>query len=137
MNVRTNPGYLFPASRNVAKGTSFQVLGKAPGGEWIFVRIGETSTGWVFAQLLDPGEHDLQSAPVVEVKDAQVFRGKVIDAAGAPVSGIQFAITQGEGSRMLRNDAVTDAKGESMETSKPDAAVSEPGTGVSRGGGAG
>ena len=77
MNVRANPGYLFPALNNVAKGTSFQVLGKAPGGEWIYVRTGETRTGWVFAQLLDAGDHDLQSAPIIQPKDVQVIRGRV------------------------------------------------------------
>ncbi|MFH1907927.1 MAG: SH3 domain-containing protein [Chloroflexota bacterium] len=111
LNIRTNPGYLFPVIRMYKQGTVFTVLGKAPGGEWFYVRAPENIEGWVFGMLLESDE-DLQAAPVSEPKDVQVIRGRVTDAQGTPIRGIGFAIVQGTGERPPRNDAVTDANGE-------------------------
>jgi hypothetical protein len=49
---------------------------------------------------------------LVEPGDVQIIRGKLLDPAGRPISGVQFAITQGSGDNPLRNDAITDENGE-------------------------
>ncbi|MCG2740068.1 MAG: SH3 domain-containing protein [Syntrophaceae bacterium] len=111
LNIRTNPGYLFPVIRMYKQGTVFTVLGKAPGGEWFYVQAPENIEGWVFGMLLE-SDADLQAAPFSEPKDVQVIRGRVTDAQGTPIRGIGFAIVQGTGERPPRNDVVTDANGE-------------------------
>lgn len=111
LNIRTNPGYLFPVIRMYKQGTTFTVLGKAPGGEWFYVQAPENIEGWVFGMLLD-SDADLQAAPVSEPKDVLVIKGRVTDAQGTPISGIGFAIVQGTGERPPRNDVLTDANGE-------------------------
>jgi hypothetical protein len=110
LNVRANPGYLFDVMASAAKGVELMVLGQAPGGEWIFIQQGSSTRGWVFAQLIKPSQ-DLKGIPVIEPKDVQLVKGKVVDPAGAAVSGIQFTLLQGAGASLQRNDAVTDETG--------------------------
>lgn len=110
LKVRTNPGYLFPALGVLPENTALTVLGRAPGGEWIYIQTPDGAKGWVFAQLLVT-DRDLKTAPIVEPDGVQEIRGKVSDASGNPISGVQYAITQ-NGDASLRNDAMTDETGE-------------------------
>jgi hypothetical protein len=110
LNVRANPGYLFDVMANAAKDVELMVLGRAPGGEWIYIQQGTANRGWVFAQLIKPAQ-DLKAIPVIEPKDIQLVKGKVVDPSGGPVSGIQFTLLQGTGASLQRNDAVTDESG--------------------------
>jgi hypothetical protein len=110
VNIRSNPGYLFAIQASVRRGTVLRVQGKSPGGEWIRVEAPNGVQGWVFAQLLD-SEVNLQAVPVLNVEEAVTVMGRVVDRTGKPISGIQFAITQGEPPNQLRTDAVTDADG--------------------------
>lgn len=102
VNVRANPGRLFAVVMNVKRDTTFVVLGKAPGEEWIYVQAQDETTGWVFARFLQANV-DLRAAPLLQPVDVQVVRGQVVDALFQPVSGIQFALTKGSG----RTDAMT------------------------------
>ncbi len=108
--LRTGPGYLFPAASLLAKGTVLAVYGRSTGNEWIYVQTARGTLGWVFALLLQP-EKDWNNAPGVEPGNALIVRGKVIDASGNPVNGIQFSLTQGTGTNAPRTDATTDASG--------------------------
>jgi len=109
-NVRANPGYLFDVLQMINKDVAFKVLGRAPGGEWIYVEIAEGKKGWVFARLIDT-DQDLQVVPVIEPQGVQLITGKVTFPDGQPVSGVQYAITQVLSSGTRRNDVVTDADG--------------------------
>jgi SH3-like domain-containing protein len=111
VNVRANPGYLFQVILNAAVNTSFMVLGKAPGGEWTLVQSQAGTKGWIFTQLLE-SEYDLQAIPVIEPNSVQRITGKLVDEAGHPISGVQFAITQESAQNEKRNDAMTDVTGE-------------------------
>jgi len=106
VNLRVNPGRLFKVSRVLAQGTRLQLLGVAPGGQWLNVVNDERVIGWIGADFVSGG-YDGPSAPVVEPKDALAVTGTVFDAKGSPVSGIGFAIEQGS----QREDASTDATG--------------------------
>jgi hypothetical protein len=106
LNLRTNPGTLFPVSRVMRKGTQLRILGRAPGGDWLYVMNDESIAGWVQPVFLDFG-HDGPPLPVVEPKDVVLIRGRVLDGSGAPVSGIGFAVVQGSN----RTDAYTDETG--------------------------
>ena len=111
LNLRSNPGYLFPALLMMQKDTSLLVLGQSPGGEWIFVQMPSNEKGWVFAKLL-VSDHPLDLIPFIQPENVQLVKGHVVDANNQPVTGVQFAITQGEGTNAPRNDAMTDANGD-------------------------
>ncbi len=109
VNLRTNPGLLFKVSRVMAQGTRLQVLGLAPGGEWVSVLNDEGIVGWVGIDFVDEFRVDI--FPTVEPRAVQSITGRVLDANGQPVSGIGFAILGGTESKPLRTDATTDFNG--------------------------
>jgi hypothetical protein len=106
VNLRVNPGRLFKVSRVLGQGTRLQLLGVAPGGQWLNVVNDEGVIGWVGADFVKGG-FDGPPPPVVEPKDVLVVKGTVLDANGSPVNGIGFAVTQGS----QRDDASTDETG--------------------------
>ncbi|HLF74378.1 MAG TPA: hypothetical protein VI524_08535 [Anaerolineales bacterium] len=110
--LRAGPSSLFTAKTALAQNTDLVVIGIAPGGEWVFVITPLDSTGWIFAGLLETSPQ-LKTAPVIQPADLQVVRGRVLDAEGAPVDGIQFAVIEGAGETGSppRVDATTDAEG--------------------------
>jgi hypothetical protein len=110
LRLRPNPGYLFPALLMMQKDTSLLVLGQSPGGEWIFVQMPTNEKGWVFAKLL-VSDTPLDLIPFIQPENVQLLKGHVVDANNQPVIGIQFAITQGQGTDAPRNDAMTDING--------------------------
>ena len=109
--LRSNPGHLFDKLAILPKGTSLRVTGRAMGGEWLMVQTGDNRSGWVSTRYVEAGAHDPERAPEVRPADALLVRGRVSDANGLPVSGIQYAIVQGSGSNAPRTDAMTDASG--------------------------
>ncbi len=110
VNVRSGPGYLFRVNINVAEGTKFTILGKAPGGEWLYVETSTGMKGWVFAQLFDLPV-PVSDLPVIQPQNVLVITGRVQDPQGSPISGIQYYLLQGEGLRARRTDAMTDETG--------------------------
>ena len=111
VNLRTSPGTLFPVSRLLANGTRLKVLGRSPGGDWLYVQTDEQILGWVLVPLVKGG-HDGGPPPVVVPQNVQVIRGQVVDLLGIPIRGIGFAITQGSDPKALRTDATTDNTGQ-------------------------
>jgi hypothetical protein len=110
LNLRTNPGYLFPISRSLKEGTELTMLGIAPGYEWYYVRTQDGINGWVYTRLIQNPVPAIQ-LPVVEPSDVEIVTGTLTDEQGNPISGIQFAIWQGQGANPPRNDANTDING--------------------------
>ena len=109
VNLRTGPGALFTVSRVMPQGTRLQVLGLAPGGEWVSVLNDEGIHGWVGIHVVE--EFPVDGFPTVEPTDVKRITGRVLDENGGPVSGIGFAIQQQTAAKSLRTDAVTDAAG--------------------------
>lgn len=110
VNLRTQPGMLFPVSRVMPQGTSLQVLGRAPGGEWYSVITGETIVGWVQVNFVKGG-FDGPPPPIIQPQGVQLVSGRVLDEDGNPISGIGFAVTQGTAANAPRTDATTDETG--------------------------
>lgn len=110
LNIRSNPGLLFDVVRSASQGTEFQILGKAPGGEWFLVQQADGAQGWVFGMLLDT-DLDLQAVPVIMPANVVVLEGRIMNESGQPVSGIQFAFVQEEYGKVLRNDGNSDENG--------------------------
>jgi SH3-like domain-containing protein len=110
VNLRTNPGELFTVSRVMRQGTRLQVLGRSPGGDWLNVMSDESINGWVKVAFVEGGR-DGPPPPVIKPQDIQLVSGSVLDESGKLVSGISFAIVQGNGSNQKRTDATTDETG--------------------------
>jgi uncharacterized protein YgiM (DUF1202 family) len=111
LNVRTNPGYLFDVLMVVQQTDSLTVLGKAPGAEWINIQSANGVEGWVFAELLK-SDVDLEQVPVREPKDVLLVKGRVLDAAGTPIQGVEFEVKQGTEADAATNMVITDANGD-------------------------
>ena len=106
VNLRVGPGTLFKVSRVMAQGTSLEVIGRARGGEWLYVANQEGVYGWVLVHLVRGG-HDGPPPAFVEPDNASLVSGTVRTELGTPVSGIGFALEQGSN----RSDATTDSDG--------------------------
>jgi hypothetical protein len=109
VNLRTQPGTLFPVSRVMPQGTRLQVLGLSPGGEWAYVLNDEGINGWVDISFVDA--FPMEQILTVEPGDVNRITGRVLDENGLPVHGVGFAIVQQSGSKTLRTDAATDVSG--------------------------
>ncbi len=109
--LRKGPGYLFQRIGLLPKGTTLTVLSRSRGGEWALGKTADGRVGWIFIQLVDAGNSNWTTVPFSEPLGAQLVTGVVKDEAGVPISGIQFALTQGSGQQPLRTDAMTDATG--------------------------
>lgn len=101
VNLRVGPGSLFKVSRVMAQNVSVQVLGRARGDEWLYVRNDEGIQGWVAALFVDFA-HDGPPPPYVEPDNANLITGTVHTELGTPVSGIGFAFEQGKIAPTLR-----------------------------------
>lgn len=109
--LRQGPGYLFLRIGLLPKGTTLTVLGKSRGDEWALAQTRDGRVGWIFIQLVEADAGKWSTLPYSEPLGAQLITGLVKDAAGVPISGIQFALTQGSGSLAPRTDAMTDTMG--------------------------
>ena len=109
--IRRGPGYLFPRMGLLAEATSLRVLARSRGGEWALAQTTDDRVGWVFVQLTEASGGEWAKVPFSEPLGAQLIAGSVRDLAGVPISGVQFALTQGNGALAARNDAMTDETG--------------------------
>jgi len=107
VNLRVNPGLLFQVSRVLPKNTKLTLLGLALGEEWLNVRNDEGVIGWVNSNVVLMA-YDGPRAPLVEPANVILVTGKVLTELGTPVSGIGFAVYQGD----RRTDAKTDETGQ-------------------------
>jgi hypothetical protein len=111
LNLRSHPGYLAPALGVIVERTPLLVVSRAPGGQWILVRTANGNEGWVFGALIKSDE-DLQVAPVLVPDNAQMIRGRVLDAEGTPIRGVGFSATRGSGAKRQSDHALTDVNGD-------------------------
>lgn len=109
--LRKGPGYLFARIGLLPEGELLLVMSRSRGGEWAMVQTSDKRVGWAFVQLLGAKGHDWGSVPTSEPLGAQLITGIVKDDAGVPISGVQFAFTQGSGPLAPRTDALTDQTG--------------------------
>jgi len=107
VNLRTNPGMLFTVSRVMPQDTRLRLLGQTPGGEWLQVMNEEGIEGWVSLNVVLMA-YDGPPPPIVEPTNVYLVTGSVFTKAGTPVSGVGFAIVQGD----RRTDASTDENGQ-------------------------
>ncbi len=110
VNVRTQPGYLFPSLLQLNEGDQFTINAKAPGDEWLSIELDDGTTGWVYIMLVKM-DYDLRQIPIQKPEGVQIITGQLLTPAGEPINGVQFAITQAGASGEQRTDATTDQTG--------------------------
>jgi hypothetical protein len=111
VNLRADPGYLFPVIRILRQGTPLRLKGRSPGGEWFYAEGPDEIHGWVFGMLLDQDPR-LAEIPLREPQNVQLVRGYVADADGIPIQGVSFSVSKGTGPSAPTNVVHTDASGE-------------------------
>ncbi len=110
VNVRTQPGYLFPSLLQLNEGDQFTINAKAPGDEWLSIELVDGITGWIYIMLVKM-DYDLRQIPIQKPEGVQIITGQLLTPAGEPINGVQFAITQAGASGEQRTDATTDQTG--------------------------
>jgi hypothetical protein len=103
VNLRVNPGMLFKVSRVMPNGTRLLLSGQSPGGEWLYVQNDEGIVGWVNVNVVQMS-YDGPPPPVIEPTEVLLVTGKVLTELDTPVSGIGYAVTQGERTTIARTD---------------------------------
>jgi hypothetical protein len=90
--LRKGPGKLFDIMNTYAEGTTFTVLGMAPGGQWYLVIMPNSYSGWMFAEFVSL-QGESANLPTFSVSDALVISGRVTTPDGTPASGIGVALS--------------------------------------------
>lgn len=103
--LRSNPGKLFPAIRTLSNKERLTAFGRAPGDGWLFVKTPNNQAGWVSASFLTIAPVEMDLLAEIKPTDVQVIHGNVADVNQNPISGVGFALTQGQ----TRDDATTNA----------------------------
>ncbi len=86
------------------------MIGTAPGREWVKVNVKDGKTGWMSVLHLTI-KGDLSSLAVLPITESLVIQGKVVDASGKGVQGIDIGTTRLGGAQRVRVDGKTDASG--------------------------
>ena len=67
-------------------------------------------TGWMSIQHLTP-KGEVSSLPLLTISESLIIQGKVVDASGKGVQGIDIGTTRIGGAQRVRVDGMTDANG--------------------------
>jgi SH3-like domain-containing protein len=110
LNLRNAPSTVATSGGFYNAGSNVTVLGKAPGEEWVQVKTSDGKTGWMYASFLDL-KNKLATVPVIAVGDAISVLGKVTDASGNGIAGVDVAVTQQSSGKTLRTDAISTRDG--------------------------
>lgn len=108
LNLRSGPGTTFTVLERLSNDTPLTVLGKAPGGQWIYVDTGKQK-GWVAIDFTSIFGKDLVNwlPEMTGIGNTTIIQGKVVDQSGQPISLIGFALVQGAGQEEKRTDAIS------------------------------
>jgi SH3-like domain-containing protein len=106
LNMRTGPSILHEILNQYQKGDTLQVIGTAPGRQWVKVLTKDNKTGWMLlAHLILKGE--AYALPVLAINESLTAVGKVVDGSGKGVAGVQVALTRVGGAQAVRVDGIS------------------------------
>ncbi len=106
--LRSNPGKLFQAIRTLSNKETLTAFGRSPGDDWLFVKTPDNQAGWVSASFVTIAPMEVGLLAEIKPTDVQVIHGNVTDANQTPISGVGFALSQGQS----RDDAATTSSGD-------------------------
>jgi hypothetical protein len=110
LNLRTGPSLLHDILNLYQQGEVVTLVGSAPGHEWVKVILKDGKTGWMYVPHLTL-KGDVTSLPVLPISESLVIQGKVMDASGQAVQGIDVGITRTGGAQRVRVNGMTDSSG--------------------------
>ena len=87
LNLRAGPGTMFEVIGQELQGTQFEALGRAPGDDWLRVRVPDGTVGYMLTTFLELSG-PLNELPQVSIKESYIVMGQVIDSVGEPVNDI-------------------------------------------------
>ena len=110
LNMRSGPSMLHNIINQYEKGATVTVIARAPGNEWVKVLAKDNRTGWMFVTHLTM-KQNLELAPVYDINESLVIKGRVVNASGVGLPGIQVGITRMGGAERVRVDGISLADG--------------------------
>lgn len=110
LNLRSGPGMLHNIINQYQKGAIVTVIARAPGNEWVKVLAKDNKIGWMFAAHL-VFKQNIDLVPVYEINESLVIRGKVVNASGAGIPGVQVGITRLGGGQRVRVEGISQFDG--------------------------
>ena len=108
--LRSGPGFLLPSLGMYAEKGVVEVLGRAPGASWLYVRAADGKQGWMKLELLEL-KGDFYDAPEVEPSDFIIIRGHMYTPNGSPASHITLTLMPKDGTTADADAATTDILG--------------------------
>jgi hypothetical protein len=106
LNLRGGPSLIHNIISQYQKGEIVTLIARAPGNEWVKVLTKDKKTGWMSVIHLTL-KQDINLLPVFEINESLVVKGKVVDANGNGIPGIQVAATRLGGADRVRVDGIT------------------------------
>jgi hypothetical protein len=110
LNMRTGPSILHDILNQYQKDDTVTLIGVAPGNQWVKILTKDNKTGWMLASHLTI-DGAVQSLPTLPISESLVAVGKVVDANGTGLPGIQVALTRMGGVEAVRVDGISLADG--------------------------
>ena len=108
--LRSGPGFLHEAYQTYPQGETVQVLGRAPGWSWVYVRTSDDLLGWMKLELLDL-KGNFYDAPEVIPDGFVIIKGHMYTPSGNPASYISLSLTPAGGAPADEDAATTDVLG--------------------------
>jgi len=109
LNLRAGPSMLHNIISQFKKGDTVKVLARAPGDEWLKVLGKDNKIGWVYIAHVTLNQA-VTLLPIYTINESLVIRGRVVDASGKGIPGIQIAVTR-MGANRARVTAISTADG--------------------------
>jgi hypothetical protein len=106
LNLRGGPSLIHNIISQYQKGEIVTMIARAPGNEWVKILAKNKKTGWMSVTHLTL-KQDINLLPVFEINESLVVKGKVVDANGNGIPGIQVAVTRLGGADRVRVDGIT------------------------------
>jgi hypothetical protein len=108
--MRSGPGVLHNIINQYQKGDVVTVIARAPGDEWVKVLAKDKKTGWMLVAYLTL-KQDLGLLPVYAINESLVIKGRVVNASGTGIPGVQVGVTRIGGAQRVRVDGISLADG--------------------------
>ena len=106
LNLRGGPSLIHNIISQYQKGEIVTLIARAPGNEWVKILTKDKKTGWMSVIHLTL-KQDINMLPVFEINESLVVKGKVVDATGNGIPGIQVAVTRLGGADRVRVDGIS------------------------------
>jgi hypothetical protein len=103
LNMRSGPSVLHNIINQYQKGEVVTVLGRAPGNEWAKVLAKDNKSGWMVVTFLTL-KQDIGLLPLLEISESLVVKGRVVNASGEGIPGVQVGVTRMGGAQRVRVD---------------------------------